>query len=164
MKTLGKYFSPNDGPLLTQALTFIEMHTPVQLSYEDFCVKISGVLEDLHKVCGNRYCDCTHIPRAETKVSDLYLYTSWVTGGQSGGSCWDTEERHQFSSMGSEPEPEFQGLSKMMEDLKINVSKYHKIKEKLQYIEWTQNEYYGNYTNYRMKYISVRDLYNVLFS
>jgi hypothetical protein len=111
--------------------------------------------DKFYSYCGNKKID----------LDKNYLYIYWRTGGESGGSCWDdgTEDNHYAVS--ADPEPEFESLDKLLIKLCPNIS-YLQYKRIIGSViktgEYTQNEYYGNYTTYSYKVILLRDLFNIL--
>ncbi len=95
------------------------------------------------------------------EVKGPLLSISWVTGGMSGGSCWG----HQPEQIDSEPEPKFEVLDKVLQIVCPTISylSYRKIESDL--IKEGSNGdsgYYGNYTNYAIKYLLLKDLYDFL--
>src|ERR1019366_6274789 len=85
----------------------------------------------------------------------------WETGGASGGNCWgDSADRHRDS----EPEPELD-LTALFEKVCPNMTflQYRKVmKDIVVQSSRTEHEYYGNYTEYSIKIVQYRVLYNKL--
>lgn len=88
----------------------------------------------------------------------------WITGGMRGGSCWDEGNSQRYASEG-DPKPEFEDLDLILEKVMSNITflQYKKlckflIKEK----SWSEDEYYGNSTNYIINYIFIDELYDYL--
>lgn len=101
--------------------------------------------------------------RNEGITLDDFVKVEWSQGGVSGGSCWDTGEgpdpHHPFSG---ESEPEFDCLDKILTELvpEISFMKYKAIASAcVKYDERCEHEYYGNYTDYGIKKVVLRDLY-----
>ena len=92
-----------------------------------------------------------------------YLYESWMSGGVTGGSCWDNGDA-TYHSMPGEKEPEFQSLDLILESIcpEITFLKYKNLCKCVEYGKYSRNEYYGNSTEYGIKYIKLIDLYNAL--
>lgn len=93
-----------------------------------------------------------------------YIYVYWSTGGIGGGSCWDdgTEPVRHYSTPGSKPEELFD-LDTIIEKVKpdITLMQYKSLCNKLvEYDEYTENEYYGNSSNYAVKKCNLAKLYN----
>ena len=89
---------------------------------------------------------------------------SWTTGGECGGSCWDTGE-HKHRPLTAEPEPEFEDLDKILEAVCPNMSflQYKRIcSQCIEFDTDTRNEYYGNYTCIGIKRILLPKLFEVL--
>ena len=101
--------------------------------------------------------------RGDAKQTDT-ISISWTTGGQCGGSCWDTGE-HVHRPVESEPEPEFEDLDKILEAICPNTSflQYKRIcGECIETDTDTHSEYYGNYTTVGIKFIRIPKLFEVL--
>jgi hypothetical protein len=88
----------------------------------------------------------------------------WVTGGQQGGSCWDdgTEDKHY--SLSAEDPSEFYELTNLINLICPNITlscfnQINRLKHTKEYTEW---EYYGNYTEYAEEYIALIRIYEVL--
>lgn len=95
---------------------------------------------------------------------DDYLHLEWVTGGVSGGSCWDDGTSHHYAKKG-EAEPEFAALDDLLLELCPNITflQYRKLTNDI--IEFTDreiNEYYGNSTAYGIKTIRLGALFDKL--
>jgi hypothetical protein len=83
-------------------------------------------------------------------------------GGQSGGNCWSDGGHYPLDS---EPEPEFEQLDKLFETYLPNLSYvlYKRFcRECVTVSERTENEYYGNYSAYNEKEVSLYNLYKFL--
>lgn len=94
-----------------------------------------------------------------------YLQIQWVTGGMTGGSCWEDSEAD--TAINSDPEPEFTELDEVLEKIcpQITFMQYKRINKKVTEISSdTSYEYYGNYTNYTRKTVQLRKLYDTLCS
>lgn len=98
------------------------------------------------------------------KEEDCSPYISsgtWVTGGMGGGSCWGDVA----SPRGSDDEPEFKQLDKLLELVWPDIShlKYKRlVSELVTKKETTSYEYYGNYTEESEKRIDLLSLYDWL--
>lgn len=114
----------------------------------------------------------SHFPTKNKKTgeynkptADDCLYLEWRTGGQSGGSCWDEGDTDPHYPLDGEKEPEFTDLDKILTELcpKISFLQYKTLStDMIKYDERTENEYYGNYTNYGIKTVRLGDLYDKL--
>lgn len=102
-------------------------------------------------------------PKPEPTLEQLYLYTEWTSGGQTGGSCWDEGDSHYYP-IDSDPEPDTD-LDFVLEKIcpQITFLQYkalvHGLEERDSY---SVNEYYGNYTTYGIKTINLSVLYDAL--
>lgn len=88
----------------------------------------------------------------------------WITGGMRGGSCWDEGNSQRYASEG-DPKPEFEDLDLILEKVipHITFLQYKKLcKSLIKEESWSEDEYYGNSTNYMINYISIDELYNYL--
>ena len=130
--------------------------------YEIFMKKVEEALEGKPALYSpnsyNRY--------GGSEDGEPAVWISWATGGQSGGSCWDTGDS-VYSSDDGELEPEFDDLDKILEIICPEVSflQYKKIlREVIKNNSYRDDDYYGNYTNIAQKYVLLKDLYNALNS
>lgn len=84
----------------------------------------------------------------------------WVIDGSSGGNCWN-DQRSTWHS--GDPEPELD-LDDLFEKLCPNMtfSQHRRITGTVERHDRHEREYYGNYTNYGVKKVSYRRLYDVL--
>lgn len=109
------------------------------------------------------YEDSYHKDSSKTETD--FAEESWEVGGQSGGSCWDDGDSSYYSIPG-EPEPDKYLLDSILELVKPGISflTYRKIRENvISYSEYSQNDYYGNYTDYRIRYIDLSKLYDMIY-
>lgn len=103
-------------------------------------------------------------PRTNIKIDD-YLYAEWTKGGEGGGSCWDDGTDDPHYPISAEKEPDFDCFDKVLLCIVPNISYLqHKVLTSavLRIDEYTQNEYYGNYTVYGTKKVILKDLYDKL--
>ncbi len=93
------------------------------------------------------------------KPSDV-VFKEWITGGITGGNCWD----NQTHLRESDQEPEFSSLDKILENLYPNITflQYKKLMKLVKTTEYISSGYYGNYEEYRVEYIILQDLYDSL--
>lgn len=94
------------------------------------------------------------------------LSITWVTGGMRGGSCWGGEPR-PMDDWEKDEEPEFEALDKVLEEICPNISflVYKRlcqsvIEEDSRY----EPDYYGNSTEYGIKKVNLRKLYDYMSS
>ncbi len=92
-----------------------------------------------------------------------FIYSKHAIGGVSGGSCWESSNPQPYYS--DEPDPELSTeLDLIFESICPNISYlcYRKVESKIKSDEEIDYEYYGNRTDYRIHYLSIRDLYDTL--
>lgn len=93
------------------------------------------------------------------------LYFSCYAGGVSGGSCWDEEGEDNHYHTTSDEEISYEELDSLLEKLcpKLSFLEYRKIQALLSdTATWTENEYYGNYSEYEYQTLDLKSLYNLL--
>lgn len=119
--------------------------------------------EFLEQIKHNYSIDYNPTNERNSKNDSPSLTIEWLIGGQSGGSCWD-EGPHQHYPISADEEPEFKELDTILEEYFPNLSylKYKGLTKLIKSHEYKQNEYYGNYREYRRNYILLEDLYNFL--
>ena len=99
--------------------------------------------------------------------SEEYCYYSWCTGGMGGGSCWgDSPERFAGSE---EPQSAEGGnvFIALMESYAPDISflKFRRLQSELIHDgEYSEIEYYGNFSDFHVKFFSLKDLYNAIFN
>lgn len=102
----------------------------------------------------------------DTNFEDIYLNFIWMvheTGGVSGGSCWDSSDPQEY--INNEEMPEFVAFDAVLTKLVPNLPYLHyKVicSQFVKELDYVDNEYYGNHTDYEIKYVSLCDLYNYL--
>lgn len=98
------------------------------------------------------------------EACDPCIYVSWITGGVTGGSCWDSDDS-RLEPVRGEPEPEFEMLDKVLEKVcpDIGFLAYKNLcAEVVETLERHENEYYGNYTDTCIKKVDLKKLYDAL--
>ena len=119
------------------------------------------------KKTGVRLCslDGWHvIPVRDKEPAEMnhHLSSEWYVGGMSGGSCWNTGDEELTWSSSGLSEPDFDDLDKVIETILPDISymKYRKLVSGIiQYSERSENEYYGNTSEYKIKRVRLGDLY-----
>lgn len=95
---------------------------------------------------------------------NLTVKVRWYAGGVDGGSCWDEGQVNHYYTDG-ESEPDFDNLDKILDIFAPDLlySEFKALEKTLvtEYTE-TKNEYYGNSSSYRVKYVKLEDLFNYL--
>jgi hypothetical protein len=101
--------------------------------------------------------------RDNTPIDQYHLYDEHETGGSRGGSCWGGESV-AYTSTEEDSQELIRYLDKILEKFCPSISylNYKAISRRIQTGERTRSDYYGNYTNYKTRYISLKDLYDAL--
>lgn len=94
--------------------------------------------------------------------SDYFLVEHWITGGDWGGSCWGDERTS--SPVDPQREPDFTEFDKILLLFYPNIGflQYKSYARLITYNEFTKTEYYGDYTTYGTKEVSLKALYEKL--
>lgn len=99
---------------------------------------------------------------SESKIQNA-INVYWRIGGQTGGSCWTTNENPAiYRGINADPEPDLTDLDIILQKICPNISYINYkvlVKSTIKIKEYSIYEYYGNYTNYSIKYILLNDLY-----
>lgn len=102
--------------------------------------------------------------KEKEKLPELFVGVYWVTGGRSGGNCWDGEATRFTSD--EQPGDMNLVLCKILQAVgkdKISfVDYYLKIASLFEDSDFTESEFYGNCTEYAVKCISLQKLYTIL--
>ena len=95
-------------------------------------------------------------------IKELVIYMRWETGGVSGGSCWDYSDPQPYETEGGEPS--FKVLDLVLKELSPNISylNFKGIEKLINSSEDTDWEYYGNRTDFEVKYIVLSELISYL--
>lgn len=100
---------------------------------------------------------------AKQKVKDTpYLVATWSTGGMSGGNCWN--EGGHYATGGETP-AELTALDDLLEEIKqdIGLRQYKALCSVVVHSDtYSQSEYYGNYSDYAVKYVKLSELYDYI--
>ena len=92
-----------------------------------------------------------------------FIWMVHETGGVSGGSCWDDSDPQRYYK--DDDIPEFLAFDEVVTKVVPNLPYLHyKVicSEFVKEIEYIDEEYYGNCTDYVIKYVSLCDLYAYL--
>lgn len=89
------------------------------------------------------------------------IYVEWKVGGKTGGNCWGDDADEYVRE---EQEPFFKDLDNLLTKIvpKLSFIQYKDIEKLIRYHEYTEHEYYGNYNDFKRKYIVIQELYNYL--
>jgi hypothetical protein len=95
------------------------------------------------------------------KVKEPVIYMRWEIGGISGGSCWDSSNPQPYT-IGTQPS--FEVLDLVLKELCPNISylMFRGIEKLINDSETHEWEYYGNCTNFSIKYIVLSELITYL--
>ena len=116
------------------------------LSYDDFVAKAKADIDR----CGS--------PPHRLKLDEPVFYVEWVTGGQEGGSCWGGEPY----SRSPEKEPELDALMELLDDLDLRLRHANQILKEMETGTYEDRGYYGNWTEYGYKYITLSKVHEKL--
>lgn len=92
---------------------------------------------------------------------DPHIFVRWSPGGVSGGSCWGDSSPRRHTD--DEPEPDLVAFDVILERIKPDLTylQYRRLERGLiKSVGWTEDEYYGNSTDYTVKSIRLRDLFD----
>ncbi len=123
-------------------------------------------IEKINKACSNGYSDNQGVyfqPNGvPVRIKELVIYTRYETGGYRGGSCWDSSDPQPYSE--EPPSDKFKVLDMVLEELMPNITylQFKKIDALIHSEEESENEYYGNCTDYKVEYIVLSELYKLL--
>ncbi len=94
-------------------------------------------------------------------IKEHVIYMRYETGGYSGGSCWDNSDPTPYYN---NEVPDFEVLDVALKYLMPNISylQYKQVEKLILTNEDSKNEYYGNSTDYKTKYIIVKELEDLL--
>lgn len=95
------------------------------------------------------------------KIKEPVVYLRYEIGGYSGGSCWDDSNPQPYSL--SEV-PNWDVLDTVINELKPNITymQFKAIERLVHTNEETEYEYYGNSTEWMVKYIILSELETLL--
>ena len=130
------------------------------MTYDEFIKKIKE-MEDVY--IQKHFDEFDFIGKKRSNGKDC-LKIEWCIGGQSGGSCYDTDD-HVYHPIDPDTEPEFNDIDKILEVLAPDISfiQYKSIvRDVLKQNTKKQNDYYGNHSNYAVKYILLEELFEAL--
>ena len=102
--------------------------------------------------------------KEQTFSADPMLKAEWVSGGTTGGSCWDDGDARHYGREADPPE-ELTSLDGILEAVcpMITFLEYRALtRELVKYDSRNSSGYYGNSTDYQMKIVHLRELYDYL--
>ena len=140
------------------------------MTFKDFKTEIEELAKDskfYDQYDANAYVDQESRYRRwgddRTIVTEPRLLVVWETGGVSGGSCWESSNPRSYTNDTKEPELEIldEIINKFIPSLSyIQFKKLYS--ELINRSEFTDMEYYGNQTDYDVKYIRLVKLFNYM--
>ncbi len=127
------------------------------MTFEEFEKEINKLD---HVYIDRRKALCYGWNRSPDPNPEMGIYIEWVVGGQSGGHCGGGD----LYRLGTEPEPDWVGLDEILERLAPNISfiQFRRLLNESLVENYTSDGYYGNYTDYSYRWLSVRKLYDYL--
>lgn len=137
------------------------------LTFEEFVKKCELILE---KFSGNGQLEYSHYKdelyeysnrkTQPKKIEEIRLTHKYETGGVSGGSCWDDSDPQSYTV--SDPDDKFEILDYLLSELNPRISflQYKKLEGQIKREEKTDQEYYGNRTEYVVLSIPLQLIYD----
>jgi len=111
-----------------------------------------------------KYCKDLLKKKENYELDGENLTVQWSIGGVTGGSCWGDSKLQPYVS--DDIEKEFISLDIILEELKPQISyiQYRNLYNKLTVFSDSTDggDYYGNYTNYKTKTISLKGLFDYM--
>jgi hypothetical protein len=95
-------------------------------------------------------------------IQEYVIYSSYVSGGICGGSCWESSNPRPFTE--EMPKDHMAVLDILLTEIapNINFLQYKKIQRLINSNKTSQWEYYGNSTDHVIEYILVSELVKLL--
>lgn len=96
----------------------------------------------------------------DTRIKEPVVYMRWVSGGMTGGSCWDGRPR----PIETEGEPNFDVLDVILKKVvpQISYLQYKEVEKLIRESDYNDYHYYGNYDEYSVKFIVLSELEELL--
>ena len=130
---------------------------------DNFTLLAISMCETIELIDDDEIYDPYAYPKPKNKPeTDIAISVSWCAGGATGGSCWGGTAHY----MEGDAEPEWTALNDFLLVVAPNLTfkDFLIINKNIKNIEKYNNEYYGNYSIYKYKYLKIDDLYNTLKS
>jgi hypothetical protein len=98
-----------------------------------------------------------------TNIDGLVIYGRFETGVYSGGNCWDEDAESEYYPR-DEPKDRFQVLDLVLEELYPSISylQYKEITKLLNDSDRSEDEYYGNSTEWKCEFIILSKLEDLI--
>ena len=86
----------------------------------------------------------------------------WTVGGSRGGNCWDDTPSREYAS--DRKPGELLSLDAIFQGIcpAISYLAFRRLEKLVKSGQRSEDEYYGNRTDYEFSYVSLRDLYDFL--
>lgn len=130
------------------------------MNYDEFRAKVNKLIDTpyieklYHYPDGNKF---------NSKAAPKFDYAASCEeiGGAHGGSCWGGEAERYTTS---DPPDGYGFIDTIIENLfpETTYKTYRKIVAALETFEYNDYAYYGNYTTYRIRWIELKKLYELL--
>jgi hypothetical protein len=119
------------------------------------------LIEKINKQCPYNQGIFTEPYCIPVQIKEPVVYMRYETGGTSGGSCWSDSNPVPYSKTNV---PEFEVLDLVVQELCPNISylQYKQINKLKKNNEDTEYEYYGNSTDWKVEYIILSELEELL--
>lgn len=95
-------------------------------------------------------------------IKELVIYSSYESGGVSGGSCWDSSNPQPYTE--ERPKDHMEVLDIVLKTVAPDISylQYREIEKLIHDNRKSEWEYYGNRTDHEIQYILLSDLEKLL--
>lgn len=145
----------------------------MELTFEQFAARVhaiaKGSVTNKVKVKGrySTYNEWVSVKDASEITQKSRLEGERVhVGGTSGGSCWDEGESQHHNYTVTHGGIEVDCLEDLLADIypQITFLQYKRLTREMdaEFLETSENEYYGNCSNYQQKVVNLGNLYNAL--
>lgn len=130
-------------------------------------ISFSEFLEQCFNLDVNLYtkdAECSLWKQSTINQDDVFLAVKWISGGNTGNSCWGRDNRSVAPETPEDIEtPIAKVFSAFEKDISF-VEYYKKVKPLIDtFNKSDESDYYGNYYDYSGFQIKLIDLYNIIF-
>lgn len=143
------------------------MEVKVTMTFQEFENELLG--KTFIKKCGKHFGnDNNYISKHLYESENDYcsygktIYYVWKIGGMRGGNCWGEPANNPLEI---DDEPELKLFNKIIKEYHPNIGYFTYndfVKKYVEIEEYEDREYYGNYTEYKIKKLKLIDIYNLL--
>ncbi len=119
-------------------------------------------IEEINKLCPDSeqgiYTEPYGIP---VHIKEPVIYMRYEVGGVGGGSCWNDSNSEPYTK---DERPSFKVLDLTLKRLCPNLTflQFREVEELIHTNEESDYEYYGNSTDYEIKYVIISEIINLL--